>query len=84
MNVKNFKNNNLIFTPCQVDVNFWKSLVNTYLHIVNIEELYVIYQNSPEDFFAIIEPLGRFIAATEEDLNTQGYLEDTIIQDQEE
>ena len=84
MNVKVFKNQDLIFTPCKVDVEFWKEFVNIYFSVLDIETLYNIYKTNPEEFINKLEPLARFISTTEKDLLDMGYIEEQTIQDQVE
>jgi hypothetical protein len=69
-----FKDQDLIFSPAKVDVNFWKQLVAIYFYLANPEELKVLYEEDQKQYYEFIEPFSRFIVATEEELREKGYI----------
>jgi hypothetical protein len=64
----------LIFSPCKVDGNFWKTFHVLLSYLGQPEELIKLKQDSPEKYEDIVSCLLLFISETEKELFDKGKL----------
>jgi hypothetical protein len=80
MKVNAFKDKDMIFTPCKMDGHFWQSLVSIYFYLANPDELVNLRNEDQKSYYEFVEPFGRFISATEEELKELGHIEEKEIE----
>lgn len=68
--------NDLVFSPCKVDGEFWSQFHTLISYLGNLDELSRIRDENPEEFALIIEPLILFVRTTEEELHSKGLLKE--------
>lgn len=64
----------LLFSPAVCSGDFWSQMSSLLLYLAAPNELVKIYEESPEDYFKLIEPFQRFISVTENELKEKGLL----------
>lgn len=71
----------LIFSPCKVDGEFWSQFHTLISYLGTPEELVKLKEQSPNDYYLVIEPLIRFVRVTEEELGDKGLLKEVDLVD---
>lgn len=66
--------NDLVFSPCKVDGNFWTNFHVLLSLLGNPEELVRLKNESLDEYNQVIEPFVRFITATEAELHARGHI----------
>ncbi len=64
----------LMFSPAVCQGAFWGQMTSLLVYLAAPNELVKIYEESPEEYFKIIEPFQRFISVTENELKEKGLL----------
>ena len=68
--------NDLVFSPCKVDGEFWSQFHTLLSYLGRIEDLIELRDNNPEQFAAVIQPLVLFVETTEVELHQKGLLKE--------
>lgn len=68
--------NELVFSPCKVDGEFWSQFHTLISYLGDLESLIALRDNNPDQFVLVIEPFLRFVKVTEEELGERGLLKE--------
>lgn len=66
--------NELIFSPCKVDGNYWKDFHILISYLGNPEELVKLKNENYDQYAYIVDTLVTFVKETEKELFEKGYI----------
>ena len=71
--------NDLVFSPCKVDGNFWHEFHVLLSYLGNPEELVKLKEENVEEYAKIIDCLVTFVRETEVELFNKGFLKEVEV-----